>query len=335
MGGYGTIGISREEEDLIIVLKHNLVDPERGLKLETVFAANFITAHVPSLNIVRNVERAADIWSVDVVSEEGSEKGLRGGIDRHLSEPSNVLLEGETGFICFFLTINHNSLLTSHFINGSLHSLGIEGDSRLRICLSEKIIPIESLPEFLDLQPEVLADGIIGAGCADIPEVVGALAVRVVLDQARRDDVEVVHDIRERRGDINIPVSSTVSDDEPLQVVSLSLLVHAHQLVVLVDLPGEVRHIDSSITLTRDVQGVVEELGEATEEVLHGSEGILGLSHVVVDPVLGVDTDGVADTGGALDVEDVSTLVPGLWVRLDVVFTIINDEGAVLLEEGQ
>ena len=204
----------------------------------------------------------------------------------------------------------------------------------MRICLSEEIIPIESLPEVLDLYPEVLADGIVGAGGLDISEVEGALVLGVVLDQTRRDDVEVVHYVGERWRDINIPVSSTVADDETLEVVSLGLLVYADKLVVLMNLPSEVGNVDASIAFTGDVEGVVEELGESSVEVLHGGKGVLGLGHIIVDSVLGVLTDGVADTGRALNVEDVSTLVPGLGVFLDVVFAIINDEGTMLLEEG-
>ena len=60
---------------------------------------------------------------------------------------------------------------------------------------------------------------------------------------------------------------------------------------MLVDLPGEVGNVDTSIALTGDVQRVVEEFGEATVEVLHGSKGILGLSHIIVNSVLGIDTD--------------------------------------------
>jgi hypothetical protein len=50
LGGDSTVSVTREEEDLIVILKHNLVDPERGLKLEAVLAAYFITAHAPALN---------------------------------------------------------------------------------------------------------------------------------------------------------------------------------------------------------------------------------------------------------------------------------------------
>jgi hypothetical protein len=205
----------------------------------------------------------------------------------------------------------------------------------LRIGLSEEIVPVESLPKIVDLAPKVLADGIFGVGSTHVHVVVCALTLGIVLDKARGDDVEVVHDVGEGRRDIDIPIGSTVADNETLQVVALGLLVDVNKLVVLMNLPCKVGNIDSSIAFTRDIKRVVEELGVSSEEVLHGGKGVLGLSHIIVDSVLGVDTDGVADTGGALDVKDVSTFVPGLWVGLDVVFTIINNEGTVLLEEGK
>ena len=120
-----------------------------------------------------------------------------------------------------------------------------------------------------------------------------------------------------------------------MEVVALGLLVNADKLVVLVELPSEVGDVDTSITLTGDVQRVVEELGEAAEEVLHGSEGILGLSHIIVNSIFWVHTNGVANTCRALDVEDVGALVPWLRIGLDLILTIINNEGTVLLEKSE
>jgi hypothetical protein len=148
-------------------------------------------------------------------------------------------------------------------------------------------------------------------------------------------DVEVVHDVRERGRDVNVPVGGTIAYDETLEVVALGLLVYADSLVVLVELPSEVRDVDTSITLTGDVQRIVEELGEATEEVLHSSEGVLGLSHIIVNSIFWVHSNRVADTCRTLDVEDISALVPWLRIGLDLVFTIINNERTVLLEESQ
>jgi hypothetical protein len=83
------------------------------------------------------------------------------------------------------------------------------------------------LPKFVDLVPQVLADSVVGVGGTDVPEVEGALAVGVVLDQTGRDDIEVVHYVREGRRDVNVPIGGTIAYDETLEVVALGLLVYA------------------------------------------------------------------------------------------------------------
>jgi hypothetical protein len=54
----------------------------------------------------------------------------------------------------------------------------------------------------------------------------------------------------------------------------LALLVNSDELIVLMDLPSEVRDVDSSVGLSRDIEGVIEELRVTTVEVLNGSEGV-------------------------------------------------------------
>jgi hypothetical protein len=54
-----------------------------------------------------------------------------------------------------------------------------------------------------------------------------------------------------------------------------------------------------------------------------------------VNAILGVDTDGETDTSRALNIEHVGPLVPGVGIVLDVVLTIVDDEGTVLLEESE
>jgi hypothetical protein len=71
----------------------------------------------------------------------------------------------------------------------------------------------------------------------------------------------------------------------------LALLVNSDELVVLMDLPSEVGYVDSSVGLSRDVEGVIEELRVTTIEVLNGSEGVTRLSHIIVNAILRVDTD--------------------------------------------
>jgi hypothetical protein len=150
--------------------------------LETVIFANFITAHAPSLNGIGDVERAADIRAIYVISQEWAKKRLSSGEERHLTEPSDVLLESVSRLVSLFLTINHDSLDTADFVEDLFHLFSLEWHAVLRISLSEEIIPVESLPQLVDLVPEIFADGVVGVRAAHISEIVGALVLCVVLD---------------------------------------------------------------------------------------------------------------------------------------------------------
>ena len=131
------------------------------------------------------------------------------------------------------------------------------------------------MPQLIDLVPEVVANGIVGVGCAHISEIEGALVLSVVLNETRRNDIEIVYNIGERGRDVDIPIGSTVADNETLEVIALCLLVDRNKLIVLMNLPGEVRYVDTSIALTGDVKRVIEEFRETAIEVLNGSKGIL------------------------------------------------------------
>jgi hypothetical protein len=148
------------------------------------------------------------------------------------------------------LTIDHNSLDAADFVKHGFHISILEGDAVLRIGLSEQVIPVESLPELVNLGPEIITDSVVGVGLSHISEVEGALIISVVLNQARRNDVEVVNDIRERGRNINVPIGSTIANNETLKVVSLGLLVHRDKLIVLMDLPSEVGDVYASVALS-------------------------------------------------------------------------------------
>lgn len=106
------------------------------------------------------------------------------------------------------------------------------------------------MPEIVDLIPESITDGAVGVGLLNVAEVEVAVVHGVVLQKAGRNDVEVGHDVGERGGNVLVPVSCTVAYYETLQVVGLSLLVNCNELVVLMELPCEVGHVDASIGLT-------------------------------------------------------------------------------------
>jgi len=106
------------------------------------------------------------------------------------------------------------------------------------------------LPEFFDLGPQIFANCIVWVGCAHISEIVCAVVVCVVGNQLGRYDVEIVDNAGERWRDIDVPISGSVTNNETLKVVALSLLVNIYELVVLVNLPCEIGNIDASIALT-------------------------------------------------------------------------------------
>ena len=165
--------------------------------------------------------------------------------------------------------------------------------------------------------------------------VVDAVVVPVGVEERLGDQVEIVHHLGERRRDVDVPLGGAVAYDEALQVQLGLHLLHLHELIVLVYLPSEVGSVDSAVALARDVQIVAEVLGEVLVPIEQCRKGVLRLRHVVVLVVRDELGDREAHTGRALEVEDVSALVPRLGISLDVILAIIDNIGSVLLEEGQ
>ena len=104
-----------------------------------------------------------------------------------------------------------------------LECLAVVGDD-----LAEQVVPVESLPQVVDLVPRVCADGAVG-GRLEVVEVVDAPVRLVDVEEGGRDQVEVEDNIWERRRDIVIPVSGAIGNDEALQRKSLCLLVNLDQ----------------------------------------------------------------------------------------------------------
>ncbi len=95
--------------------------------------------------------------------------------------------------------------------------------------------------------PKEIADGVVGARLLNIAEVEVAVVYSIVLQKAGRNDVEVGQNLGKRGGTVDFPVCCTVAHNETLQVVDLTLLVNTNKLVVLMDLPSKVGHVDASI----------------------------------------------------------------------------------------
>ena len=106
-------------------------------------------------------------------------------------------------------------------------------------------------------------------------EVGVAIVLLEVVEEALLDDLEVGKGLGERGPDIVAPVGGAIADHGASKVDLDHLRVELGLQVVLIDLPGEVGHVDASIGLTRDEDFVLEVLGELSEEFLDGFEGIL------------------------------------------------------------
>lgn len=145
----------------------------------------------------------------------------------------------------------------------------------MRVHLSEEIIPVETLPEVVDLVPELIANGVVGSGRFHVSEIESALVVCIVLDHARRDQVEVVDNIWESGRDIDVPISSTIGNNETFQRKSLGLLVYLDKRVVVVDLPSQVGCVDSTVALARYVKIICKEFWETSVPVKKGRESVL------------------------------------------------------------
>ena len=82
------------------------------------------------------------------------------------------------------------------------------------------------MPEVVDVVPKGIADGGIRGGSLDVTEVEGAVVVVVFSDHTGRNDVEVVDNFWERGRDVEIPIGSSISNDETLKRQSLGVLVN-------------------------------------------------------------------------------------------------------------
>lgn len=148
--------------------------------------------------------------------------------------------------------------------------------------MSVKIIPIEGTSQVHDCIEFVVALGSVCLWGHGVVEEKDAIHVVVGLPEAVRNEVEGINNIWEAWEHIIFPISCTVAYDEALDVVGF----HAFGLadhVVLVDLPGQIRGVDTSITFTRDEKWVWLEGWEQSIEFFKGGESVLGGDHIIID----------------------------------------------------
>jgi hypothetical protein len=105
------------------------------------------------------------------------------------------------------------------------------------------------LPKIVDLIPSFFTHRAIGRRL-QIVEIVDAIVVFVLIKKWLLNQVEVVHHIWEGRGDIHIPLGSTVTHNEALKIQLCLLSSNFNLLVVLMNLPSKVGCVDPTVALT-------------------------------------------------------------------------------------
>lgn len=160
-----------------------------------------------------------------------------------------------------------------------------------------------------------------------------AVVSLVGLKQTSGDSVEVKHSSRERGHAVNVPVSQPIAYHGSSQWDVVEGRVEFSLQVVLVDLPSEVRDVDSSITFSTNKELVSLEFRELFVPDFECSNSVLRLNHIVGLHVLFGLSERVADSSGTLKPDNVSLCVPGVGVVFDYCLTIIHNPRSVLLHE--
>jgi hypothetical protein len=92
-----------------------------------------------------------------------------------------------------------------------------------------------------------------------------------IVEHLWRNNVKVSDGSREAWLNIDTPVSGSISYHHTGKVDFKSVTLKGSLLVILIDLPGEVWNINSTIAFTRDEQLVGEVFWELSKPLLKGS----------------------------------------------------------------
>lgn len=153
----------------------------------------------------------------------------------------------------------------------------------------------------------------------------------VLVEETSGNKIKVENSLGEGRHAVNVPVGETISYHSTCQRDVVECWVKLSLQVVLVDLPGEVRHINSGITFTTYEKFVSLEFRELSVPKLKGSNGVLRLDHVISLEILVGSCGTETNSSGTLEPDDVSLHVPRERVSLDNTLTIVNNSRSILL----
>lgn len=111
----------------------------------------------------------------------------------------------------------------------------------------------------------------------EVIEVVNTIISLQIINIIVWNEVETVHSPWEGWRHIVVPIGGTVSNDVTLQIVGVLSLVLKNLLldVELVDLPGEVWNVDSSVAFAGDEEVISQVLWEFGVPLMESFDGIL------------------------------------------------------------
>eukprot|EP00355_Strombidium_rassoulzadegani_P002880 CAMPEP_0168613268 /NCGR_PEP_ID=MMETSP0449_2-20121227/3361_1 /TAXON_ID=1082188 /ORGANISM="Strombidium rassoulzadegani, Strain ras09" /LENGTH=487 /DNA_ID=CAMNT_0008653891 /DNA_START=43 /DNA_END=1506 /DNA_ORIENTATION=+ len=332
VGGHGGVGVARVVQHLDAAAPQHLVDPEGALDLQVVVLEDEVAALLEGLDLARDVQLAPHVGVVEEGGDLVAEDGLAVLHEGVVLQPGGVLGGGVPALERALGAVDGDGgeAVGRGGDQGLLGLGGLVG----RAGVAVEVVDVEAVDEGVHLVHEAVAVVAARAGL-DVVVVVVAAGVVELLVEGGGDELEVVERVGEAGLGVEVPVGGAVADHEALEVVAGERGVQLLLEVVLVDLPGQVGHVEAGVALPRQVDLVREQVGELLEEELEGLEVVHGGGEVVV-ALVGVGlAHGVAHAGGRLEVNHVGLGVPGEGVLLELGLEVVDDPGPVLLHEAE
>jgi len=319
-----TIGVTRVVEHLDLA-GEGLIDPLRTLLAREVVDATL--AKVPSLHVVRDVHSFAHLVRVHVVKQASAPSARRelvqlSALLPDLGNPRSVVGRSHK--------LSVNALVTLVKVREA-RLLGLRVRSQTPAGAID-IVDIDAVGNGSEFVIEAHALVRDAEHVGHVP--VAVLLLESVLQVLADQRVPVAHFDVGALG-IVLPVGDTITDGETLEVGLEDVIVVGVLLVVLVDVVGEVRHVDASIGLTRDEEIVLLVLRELFEPLEHNGKIVCAALVVIEGAVLDRVAVGVANTSRLLDVEQVGLAVPRVLVGVELGAAALEAEGTVLLHEAE
>lgn len=237
VGRNGTIGITGEFEDSVLTLEL-LIDPLRTFSTTSVVDVGL--AEIPWLDVIGNVEGRSDLSGVQVVNDGVTESARRQslesvfGLDGSSESPRGVV-SGGSGFLTGSATVELRRITNTPA--GTID-----------------VVDVDIRDELLELKEVSQASS--GKVSHGNTTKIAVVLVDLVVELGIVKRVPVGH-LNVGSAGIILPVGDTITDHETLEVRLEDVGVVSVGFVVLIDLVGDVRNVDTGVRLTRNEKFVL------------------------------------------------------------------------------